>query len=149
MADVFRRIGEKAKDLGEKAKDLGEKAKDVTKEATKRPSELLEVTRLKIDLSKLEKEKENNLHGIGTLVYQKYQGKENLDQEIERLCQQTKALEEEKAKIEEKINSFKPRILICPDCKWELPAGGTYCSFCGKEAKETGEAKEAEEVKEV
>lgn len=143
MADVFRRIGEKAKDLGEKAKDLGEKAKDVTKEVTKRPSELLEITRFKIDLSKLEKEKENNLHGIGTLAYQKYQGKENLDQEIERLCQQTRALEEEKAKIEEKINSLQPRSLTCPDCKWELPAGGTYCSFCGKEVKEAEGAKEA------
>jgi chromosome segregation ATPase len=149
MADVFRRIGEKAKDMGERAKDLGEKARDVTKEVTKRPSELLEITRLKIELSKLEKEKENNLNGIGTLVYQKYQGKENLDQEIERLCQQTKALEEEKAKIEEKINSFQPRTLICPDCKWELPAGVNYCSFCGKQAKEVEEVEEVEEVKEV
>lgn len=127
MTDVFRRIGEKAK-------DLGEKARETTREVTKRPSELFEVTKLKLELSKLEKERENNLSGIGTLIYQKHRGKENLDEEIERLCQQTRALEEEKAKIKEKISSLQPqpRTLTCPDCKRELPPEGIYCNYCGK-----------------
>lgn len=134
--ELFQKIGEKAKGIGEKAKDIGEKARGVgekAREVTRRSADLLEVTKIKFELSKLEKEMENNLSGLGMLVFQKYQGVEDLDDEIERLCQSTASLDEEMKKMEAEIAKHQPRPAICTDCNVELPSGGRFCSYCGTE----------------
>ncbi|MFZ5650693.1 MAG: zinc ribbon domain-containing protein [Bacillota bacterium] len=125
--DFFQKMGERAKGLGEKAKELG----DMAKEVTRKSGELLEVTKLKYEMSKLEKEMENNLSGLGAVVYQKYKGAADMDDEIDRLCQSTARLEEEINAMEQQIEKMQPKDLICPDCKLELPSGGKFCSYCG------------------
>ncbi|MFZ5647403.1 MAG: zinc ribbon domain-containing protein [Bacillota bacterium] len=127
MVDFFQKVGEKAKGLGEKARELGDKAKEVTRKS----GELLEVTKLKYEMTKLEKEMENNLAGLGAVVYQKYKGATDMDDEIDRLCQSTARLEEEIKALEQQIERLQPKVLICPDCKVDLPAGGKFCSYCG------------------
>lgn len=134
--ELFQKLGEKAKGIGEKARDIGGKARGVGEKAmeiTRRSADLLEVTKMKYELSKLEKEMENNLSGLGMLVFQKYQGVGDLDEEIERLCQSTARLEEEMKKMEAEIEKHQPKAAQCPDCNVELPAGGKFCSFCGAE----------------
>ncbi len=118
--DFFQKVGEKAKELG-----------GLAREATRKSGELLEVTRLKFDLSKLEKEMENNLAGLGALVYQKYKGAGEVDDEIDRLCQSTARLEEEIKAVNQQIEKLQPKSLTCPECKVDLPPGGKFCSYCG------------------
>ncbi len=151
--ELFQKLGEKAKEIGGKARDIGEnigeKAKGVggkALEITKRSGELIEVTKLKFELSKLEKEMENNLRGLGLLVFQKYRGVEGLDEEIERLCQSTAAVEEDIKGTEAEIEKLSPKPPTCPECDLELPQGGRYCSYCGKEILKEDELKN--EVKE-
>jgi len=120
MVDFLHKVGEKAKELG-----------GMAKEATRRSGELLEVTKLKFELSKLEKEMENNLCGLGALVFQKYRGAGEVDDEIDRLCQSTVKLEEEVKALNDQIDKLQPKTLTCPECKVELPAGGKFCSYCG------------------
>ena len=118
--DFFQKVGEKAKELG-----------GMAKEATRKSGELLEVTKLKFDQSKLEKEMENNLAGLGALVYQKYKGDGDVDDEIDRLCQSTARLEDEIKLVIQQIEKLHPKTLTCPECKVELPSGGKFCSYCG------------------
>lgn len=125
--EIFQKLGERAKEIGEKAKDIGGKAREVTRRST----ELLEVTKMKFDLSKLEKEMENNLAGLGALVYQQSKGEEGLESEIERLCQVTRELEANIKSVEEQIAKLQPKPITCPQCSAVLPEGGKYCSYCG------------------
>ncbi|MCL5935594.1 MAG: zinc ribbon domain-containing protein [Firmicutes bacterium] len=125
--DILHKVGEKAKEIGGMAKELGGMAKEVTRKS----GELLEVTKMKFEMSKLEKELENNLAGLGTVVYQKYRGTEDMDSEIDRLCQSTVKLEEEMRALQQQIDKLQPKSLSCPDCKNELPPGGKFCTYCG------------------
>ncbi len=118
--DFLQKVGEKAKELG-----------GLAKEATRKSGELIEVTKLKFELSKLEKEMENNLAGLGALVFQKYRGAADVDDEIDRLCQSTARLEEEIKVVSQQIEKLQPKSLTCPECKVDLPAGGKFCSYCG------------------
>lgn len=118
--DFFQKVGEKAKELG-----------GMAKEATRKSGEILEVTKLKFELSKLEKEVENNLAGLGALVYQKFKGIGDVDDEIDRLCQSTARVEDEMKAVNQQIDRLQPKSLTCPECKVELPAGGKFCSYCG------------------
>ncbi|MFZ5634483.1 MAG: zinc ribbon domain-containing protein [Bacillota bacterium] len=117
----------------DKAKGLGGMAREVTRKS----GELLEVTKLKFEMSRLEKETENNLAGLGAVVYQKYKGAPDMDDEIDRLCQSTARLEEEMKVLQQQIEKLQPKTLTCPECKVDLPSGGKFCSYCGtKVAKE-------------
>ncbi len=118
--DFLQKVTEKAKGLG-----------GFAKEATRRSGDLLEVTRIKFDLAKLEKEMENNLAGLGALYFQKYKGATDVDEEIERLLQSTAKLEEDINTLENQIEKLQPKGVTCPDCNVDLPSGGKYCSFCG------------------
>ncbi|HBV96119.1 MAG: hypothetical protein JL50_05775 [Peptococcaceae bacterium BICA1-7] len=126
--DFFQKVGEKAKGLQGKARELG----DMAKEVSRKSGEILEVTKLKFELNKLEKELENNLSGLGAVVYQKFKGAADMDEEIDRLCQSTARLEEEMNALEKQIEKMQPKTLTCQDCNMELPSGGKFCPYCGK-----------------
>jgi len=125
--DILQKMGETAKGLQGKARELG----DIAKEVTRKSGDLLEVTKLKYEMSRLEKEMENNLAGLGTVVYQKFKGVGDMDDEIDRLCQSTTRLEEEISALELQIQKLQPKTLTCQQCKVDLPQGGKFCSFCG------------------
>lgn len=138
--DFFNKLGERAKDISEKAKDFGGKAMDLggratdkARDLTKRSAEIYEAQKIKVEKHRLEKEMENNLEGLGYMVYQKYRGTEGMEEEIERLCQSTASLEEEIRTLTEELKKLQPKDPICEACKVELPSGGKYCSYCGAE----------------
>lgn len=88
--EIFHKIGETAKGLGGRAREV-----------TKRSGELLEATKLKFELSRLDREMENNLCSLGELVYRRSKGEEGLDGEIERLCTSTRTLEADMQSIQD------------------------------------------------
>jgi len=131
--DLFQKVSEKTKGLQEVAREIGGKAKEVTRKS----GELLEVTKMKYEMSKMEKEMENNLAGLGALVYQKYRGATDVDDEIDRLCVSTTKLEEDIKELQQQIDKLQPKSMTCPECKIELPIGSKFCCYCGlKMAKE-------------
>jgi len=120
------------KNIGEKAKDIGEKAKDLTK----RSGELLEVTKMRFEINKLEKIIANNIEAIGELYYRKFKGEEELNEEIERLCQSTLGLERDINNFREQIEKLTPKVPVCPNCHTELPEDAKFCHKCGTKVAE-------------
>lgn len=136
--DFLHRIGESAKKFSVKAK-----------EATRRPTELVELTKLKYELAKLQKTEKNNIEAIGELVYRQFKGEIGLEAEIERLLQSTKNLEAEIVAMEQEIERLQPKVLVCPRCDVELPGGGIFCHKCGiKVGMEKEEKQEKENTEE-
>ncbi|SFR12935.1 zinc ribbon domain-containing protein [Desulfoscipio geothermicus] len=129
----IQKIADSAKQLSIRARDFGGMAGDKAKDLTKKSSDLLELTRMKHELRKMEKEMENNLAGIGALYYQQQSGKDNVEEEMQRLLATTRELEQEMKELEAEIAAMQPEQPFCPDCRKELPAGGNFCSYCGKQ----------------
>ncbi|TYO94925.1 zinc ribbon domain-containing protein [Desulfallas thermosapovorans] len=129
----IQRMADSAKQLGNRAKDFGGIAGDKARDITKKSSELIELTKMKHELRKMEREMENNLAGIGALYYQQQSGQDSIAEELLRLLEATKELEKEMKELEEQINQMQPEVPICKDCSKGLPPGGKYCSYCGKQ----------------
>jgi len=131
----IQKMAESAKQLGNQAKDLGGIAGDKARDITKKSSEIFEVTKMKYELKKMEREMENNLAGIGALYYQQQSGIDDTEigEELSRLLGNTHELEKEMKELELQIEQMQPEIPVCAGCGKELPAGGKFCSHCGKQ----------------
>lgn len=134
----IQKMADSAKQLSSQAKDLSGIAGDKARDISKKSSEIFELTKLKREMQKMETEIANNLAGIGALYYQQQQGQDNasVDEELTRLLNDTKELEMQMKELETQIEDLQPEMPACADCGKELPAGGKFCSFCGKQAVE-------------
>jgi len=118
--EIFKKVSESARTITEGAKTIGKKSSD-----------LVEAAKLKFEISKLEKEMENNISALGNLVYMQYKGEKGLEEEVERLLKSTMALEKEIADLEVQINKLHPKPPVCSKCQTELPLTAKYCYMCG------------------
>jgi hypothetical protein len=118
--DILKKLSDGAKSSVEAAKKVGRKSSD-----------LVESTKIKFEISKLEKEVENNISALGYLTFVKFKGEEGHDEEIERLINSTKSLEDEVAELEEQVEKLHPKPPVCPICTTEYPPGAKFCMNCG------------------
>ncbi|HOV79331.1 MAG TPA: zinc ribbon domain-containing protein [Bacillota bacterium] len=118
--EILKKVSESAKAVSEGAKTLGKKSSD-----------LVETARLKFEMSKLEKEMENNISALGNLVYLQHKGESGLEEEIERLLKSTKDLEKDIAGYQEQIDKLHPKPPVCAKCQMEMPYSAKYCFNCG------------------
>ncbi len=126
----LERVTKSAKSLGEGAKTIGGKAGDI-----------VESTKLKFEVSKLEKEVENNIYALGNLVFMQFKEAADHEAEINRLLNTTKVLEEEIVKLSKEIEKLNPKPPVCPKCNVEYPPNAKYCMNCGEKlAQETPSA---------
>jgi hypothetical protein len=123
--EIFKKVSEGAKSISEGAKTIGKKSSD-----------LVETTRLKMEISKLEKEMENNITALGNLVYLQYKGDEGLSEEIDRLLLSTRSLESDIADINVQIEKINPGPPVCVSCHEELPQNAKFCCNCGVKVPE-------------
>lgn len=125
---VGGKAGETAKVVGEKARDVGDLAMGIARKS----SDLVEVTKLKYDISKLEKEMENNLTALGQLQYRQFRGEDGMASEIERLLTATTGIDEHILSLQNEIVRLQPKPPVCDVCHEEAPSGANFCPQCGK-----------------
>jgi len=118
--EIFKKVSESAKTLTEGAKTISKKSSD-----------LVGAAKLKYEISKLEKEMENNISALGKLVYLQHRGEQELDGEVERLLVGTKTLEDDIAEYEAQMAKLMPKPVICSKCQTELPVVAKFCFICG------------------
>ncbi len=126
--EIFKKVSESAKTISEGAKTIGKKSSD-----------LVGATKLKYEISKLEKEMENNISALGKLVFMEYKGEEVQEGEVERLLKSTSELEVEIADFEEQVAKLNPKPPVCPNCRVEMPVTAKFCYGCGTKLEEPGQ----------
>ncbi len=107
LTDTVRNISDKARDLGdnlgEKARDLGDNLGEKARDLGENIGDKLEISKIKSQIGKLEKEISNNYESIGVLYYQQTMEKSISETEIQRLCSSISDLKKDIAALEEKI----------------------------------------------
>ncbi|HBF39303.1 MAG TPA: hypothetical protein DDW50_18535 [Firmicutes bacterium] len=104
--------------------------------------EMMEVAKIKNQLSVLRNQQENVLSGLGELVYQMYLQNTFNEEKIRNKCEVIALLA---SQIQEKEGDLKELHLraevalgksFCTTCDSELPVGAMYCSRCGEKIAE-------------
>jgi Zn finger protein HypA/HybF involved in hydrogenase expression len=106
------------------------KVTDTAKAAAKKSSELVEVTKLNMNIGAEEDKIRKIYTEIGKAVYDKYAKEEEVDEafrgQYEKIVSIEKAIEEMKQKILEMKNTK-----LCPNCSAELERDIAFCPKCG------------------
>ena len=104
--------------------------------------EMMEVARIKNQLSVLRNQQENILSGLGELVYQMYLQNTFNEEKIRNKCEVIALLasqiQEKEAALKEL--HFRAEVALgksfCNTCDSELSPGAMYCSRCGEKIAE-------------
>lgn len=107
----------------------------ITKEATmnvgKKANDLVEVTKLNLEIVDIENEIDDLYKEIGIFVFNSYQNSTEIPELIKEKCKVIEEKSEKVALLKQKASEFKSTI-ICPDCKTENDKANQFCSKCGQ-----------------
>ena len=85
--------------------DLGKKIGETTETVTSKAGEMMEIQRLRGQIRTLERGNEADMLEMGRFLYEKYQAREAMDEQVQMLCEKidnrTESIERHQAKIKE------------------------------------------------
>jgi hypothetical protein len=121
------------KNVSQGAKTLGEGLSVGAKSISKKSGEFIKAAKLKIEMSNLESELENNMVALGKFVYLQYRDGQEDDSkdEIERLLVSSKALENDIANLAQVIERLTPGPPVRSNCQAGLSVTAKFCPNCG------------------
>ena len=144
MADFFANLEDLGKIISKKAGKavdvVSQKAGEAVDVISKKTEEAVETTKIKSQISTMERNNERDLKDIGKMIYERYKKGEVVDAEFIELCESISEREESIRKSKEEIAGLKG-LDVCPQCDAHLEAGANFCPKCG--------AKLGEEVEEA
>lgn len=110
------------------------KAKDLARAAGNKTEEVVEMTRLKMQVSQLRNEIDANYQKLGEITYELTragaQNAELINMCIAEIESQNKDLDE----LNDKLDCMK-NVVKCPACMEANPVGALYCARCGASLK--------------
>jgi ribosomal protein L40E len=110
--------------------DVMSKAKIVAETAGKKTSEFVEVTRLKMDASEIEKDMATILEGLGRLVYDAHKTGDDITAQVDECVAKLDERQDDLLKLRQKIDEYKNKVR-CSDCGAQNPVDAVYCKNCG------------------
>ena len=138
-------------------KNLTKKVSSSAKVAARKSGDLVEVTKLGLNINSEEEKIQKAYAKIGEIVYKTYELGKTIDSDYKSICEEITNHRENIQSMKDKI-LFLKNIKICPQCNGELECKDAYCNMCGakqeipelclEESKELKEEEESKELKE-
>lgn len=122
-------------DLGELGKRVADTLYDAADTVGKKTGEVVEVQKLKNQIYAMRRENAKDCLDIGRMVFAKYQGGGEVDEDYKELCQEMEAREKEILSLEKKV-AEKKGTEFCKNCHAPVENGMKYCPFCGEKLDE-------------
>ena len=110
--------------------DFCTKAKDVADAAAKKTGELVEISKYKIEASKINSEIRRTYEQLGSSVYSMVKGGYDNQELVNSLAEDIDELFMRLDAVNEKLSELKNAI-ICPVCGKTNAKDSMYCSKCG------------------
>jgi len=110
--------------------NLGKRVGEAAQAVSKKSSELVEITKLNVNISSEEDKIQKLYSQIGKLVYEKYVSTGAVDNELKELCETISGHEETIKGLREKIMQIKGT-RQCINCGTEMERNQIFCSKCG------------------
>ena len=108
----------------------GKKITDTVDVVGKKTNDMVEIQKLRSQISSLEKGIEKNYVELGKMVFAKYQDKEALSESEKALCEEITGSAVLIEEYENEIADIRG-IKKCPSCGAASPADTAYCPKCG------------------
>lgn len=111
-------------------KNITKKVTETAKVAAKKSGDMVELTKLKMNISSEEDKIEKEYVQMGKIVFETYEKGEKVGEEFEAHCEKI-------VSYRENINAMKDQILklrnvkVCPECGAELESEVLFCAKCG------------------
>jgi chromosome segregation ATPase len=112
--------------------NISKKVTETARAAAKKSGDIVEVTKLNINISAEEDKIKKTFTDIGKIVYDSYAKKEDMADNFRELCKQVESYEKNIEDMKKKILELR-KIKICPECDTELDIEMAYCHKCGEE----------------
>lgn len=111
-------------------KDITKKVSNSAKVAARKSGNLVEVTKLGLNINTEEEKIKKAYAEIGEIIYKLYEGGKTTDSEYMEICKKIVSYKENIQDMRDKILFLKD-IKICPQCNGELECKYAYCNMCG------------------
>lgn len=110
---------------------LGKKFNCLAKNAVQKSSEVMEITKLNLNINTEEDALNDLFIKLGKYCFEKYTNGDITDNTVAELCEEVKIHQENISYFREKIREIKNQI-ICASCGKENLKTNEVCSKCGK-----------------
>ncbi|MGI6778298.1 MAG: hypothetical protein ACOX7R_09895 [Acetivibrionales bacterium] len=125
--------------------NIGKKVTETAKTAAKRSGDIVEVTRLNMNIAAEEDKIKRVYNDIGKAVYKDYLLGKEVCESAREFCEKINGMEKSIEQMKEKILELR-NIKVCPECGMELQIEMAFCHRCGvKQEVEDQENKPEEE----
>lgn len=110
--------------------NLGKKVGEAAQAAAKKSGELVEITKLNVNIGSEEDKIQKIYSQIGKNLFEKYKASGAVDEDFREACETIKVHEQNIASLKDKIMELKS-IKACIGCGAEMDRTQAFCSKCG------------------
>lgn len=127
--------------------NLGKKVGEAAQAAAKKSGELVEITKINVNINSEEDKIQKLYNQIGKRVYEKYSAAGAVDADLKESCEAIKVHEQNIKNLKEKILEVK-NLKQCISCGNDMERTQLFCSKCGtrNEVPQAAEAAGAPEA---
>lgn len=125
--------------------NVRQKFRNTALTALKASSDLIEITKINLEIGSEETRIKSLMLDIGRAVYEKYKEGQTIEAELASLCEDIIEAEQNIEDMKQKIMQIKS-VKPCKACGAEINQNDSYCPNCGSKDEEMHKAEETPEA---
>lgn len=110
--------------------NFGKKVSEAAQAAAKKSGELVEITKINMNISSEEDKMQKLYTEMGKIIYKKYCSTDEVAEEFIEMCNTIKSHEENITNLKQKVYDIK-NVKLCTECGAELEKTAAFCPKCG------------------